>query len=33
MYDARGFEPIEVRERDTVMRRPALRAPLPAHGR
>jgi hypothetical protein len=20
MYDARGFEPIEVRERDTVMR-------------
>jgi GNAT superfamily N-acetyltransferase len=33
MYDARGFEPIEVRERDTVMRRPAVRAPLPAHGR
>ena len=25
MYDARGFEPIEVRERDTVMRRPARR--------
>jgi GNAT superfamily N-acetyltransferase len=24
MYDARGFEPIEVRERDTVVRRPAL---------
>jgi GNAT superfamily N-acetyltransferase len=23
MYDARGFEPVEVRERDTVMRRPA----------
>jgi GNAT superfamily N-acetyltransferase len=23
MYDARGFEPIEVRERDTVVRRPA----------
>jgi GNAT superfamily N-acetyltransferase len=22
MYDARGFEPIEVRERDTVVRRP-----------
>lgn len=23
MYEARGFEPVEVRERDTVMRRPA----------
>jgi len=27
MYDARGFEPIEVRERDTVVRRPAMSAP------
>jgi GNAT superfamily N-acetyltransferase len=26
MYDARGFEPIEVRERDTVMRLPVLSA-------
>lgn len=25
MYDARGFEPIVVRERDTVVRRPAVR--------
>jgi GNAT superfamily N-acetyltransferase len=23
MYEARGFQPVEVRERDTVMRRPA----------
>src|SRR6185369_4964636 len=23
MYDARGFQPIEVRERDTIVRRPA----------
>jgi len=27
MYDARGFEPVEVRERDTVVRRPALPHP------
>jgi hypothetical protein len=26
MYDARGFEPIDVRERDTVMRLPVLSA-------
>jgi GNAT superfamily N-acetyltransferase len=26
MYEARGFEPIEVRERDTVMRRPVERS-------
>jgi hypothetical protein len=30
MYDARGFEPIEVRERDTVVR---LAAPLPSRNR
>jgi len=30
MYDARGFEPIEVRERDTVVR---LAAQLPSHNR
>lgn len=27
MYDARGFEPVEVRERDTVVRRRALPQP------
>jgi len=27
MYDARRFEPIEVRERDTVMRRAAIERP------
>jgi GNAT superfamily N-acetyltransferase len=33
MYDARGFEPIQVRERDTVVRRSAIPAPVPSHGR
>jgi GNAT superfamily N-acetyltransferase len=33
MYDARGFEPITVRERDTVMRLSALSARLPSHAR
>jgi GNAT superfamily N-acetyltransferase len=33
MYDARGFEPITVRERDTVVRLSAIRAPLPSNGR
>jgi GNAT superfamily N-acetyltransferase len=27
MYDARGFEPVAVRERDTVMRRPTTLRP------
>jgi GNAT superfamily N-acetyltransferase len=31
MYDARGFEPIEVRERDTVVRLSAIRARVPSH--
>lgn len=31
LYDARGFEPIEVREHDTVMRRPAIPA-MPSRG-
>jgi len=30
MYDARGFTSIEVRDRDTVMRRPAPAAPRPS---
>lgn len=29
MYDTRGFSPIEIRERDTVMRRPAALTPSP----
>jgi GNAT superfamily N-acetyltransferase len=33
MYDARGFEPIKVREHDTVVRRSAIPARLAAHGR
>jgi GNAT superfamily N-acetyltransferase len=33
MYDARGFEPIKVRERDTVVRLAAISARLPSHGR
>jgi GNAT superfamily N-acetyltransferase len=33
MYDARGFEPIEVREHDTVVRLSALPAQVPSHGR
>jgi GNAT superfamily N-acetyltransferase len=31
MYDARGFEPIEVRDRDTVVRLSAIRARVPSH--
>ena len=33
MYDARGFEAIEVRDRHTVMRRSAPPARRPSHGR
>jgi len=33
MYDARGFEPIKVRERDTVVRLSAANAGLLSHGR
>lgn len=33
MYDERGFVPIEVRERDTVMRLSAMSARLPSQGR
>jgi GNAT superfamily N-acetyltransferase len=33
MYDARGFEPITVRERDTVMRLSATSARRPSHAR
>jgi GNAT superfamily N-acetyltransferase len=33
MYDARGFEPIKVRERDTVVRLSAIPARLPPPGR
>ena len=33
MYDARGFEPITVRERDTVVRLSATSARLSSHGR
>jgi GNAT superfamily N-acetyltransferase len=33
MYDARGFEPVEVRERDTVVRRPAGPPASSADGR
>ena len=33
MYDARGFLPIKVRERDTVVRLSAIPARLPSHGR
>jgi len=33
MYDARGFEPIKVRERDTVMRLSASNARVSLHGR
>jgi GNAT superfamily N-acetyltransferase len=33
MYDARGFEPIKVRERDTVVRLSVIPARLPPHGR
>jgi len=33
MYDTRGFEPIKVRERDTVVRLSAIPAWLPLHGR
>jgi GNAT superfamily N-acetyltransferase len=29
MYDARGFEPIEMREHDTVVRLPVISARLP----
>ena len=32
MYDARGFEPIEVRERDTVVRLGAIPGRMPPHG-
>ena len=32
MYDARGFEPIKVRERDTVVRLSAILARLPLRG-
>lgn len=32
MYDVRGFEPIEVREHDTVMRLSAVSALSPSHG-
>src|SRR6185436_11708209 len=31
MYDARGFEPVQVRERDTVMRRSVASARLPSN--
>jgi GNAT superfamily N-acetyltransferase len=33
MYDARGFEPIKVREHDTVVRRSAIPARMPSHVR
>ena len=33
MYDARGFEPIEVRGRDTVVRLSAIPARSSPHGR
>ena len=32
MYDARGFKPIEVRERDTVLRRSVMSSDRPARG-
>ena len=31
IYDARGFEPIKVRERDTVVRLSAISTRLPSH--